>query len=317
MPSAQEFTQAESIATNCEPKEQKSGVSGRSLVEINADLTESNRQLREELERVKEREVRPRVHGNGFIQLDLSRNKRLHIFGDPIIPRQVVETPIHDHTFNFVSRIISGRLINIWYDLVDDPQGTHFVYQARVRDREDTVLENTGRRVKLVERDQKTLVAGETYSMAAGDFHETWTVERTVTIITKDKPSLAQGGASPRVLCAADKKPDNDFNRYAEDEAVLWDIITAGSHVKQLAESNRQISAELEMTQFSLNVADEQLEDREQRIAVFTTALAAAKEALEANQRWLIKHTDIEGDVPLLEKYVNPVLALIAECEKE
>lgn len=183
---------------------------------------------------MEKREVRPRVHGNGFIQLDLSQSKRLHIFGDPMIPCQVTPTPVHDHTFGFTSQILSGELTNVWYDVEDSKDGTHNVYQARVRDREDTVLENTGRVVRLIERDRKTFRAGESYEMLPGDFHETLINGRTVTIITKDGPSLSQGGSSPRVLVSVGSKPDNDFNRYAESPETLWDIITAGSLVAAL-----------------------------------------------------------------------------------
>jgi hypothetical protein len=38
----------------------------------------------------------PRVHGNGFIQLDLPDGKRLHVW-DEDIPRQKVNTSMHDH----------------------------------------------------------------------------------------------------------------------------------------------------------------------------------------------------------------------------
>jgi hypothetical protein len=54
---------------------------------------------------LKERGVRPRVHGNGFIQVDLTADTRLHVWGDKRIPRQNVYTPIHDHVFGFESTI--------------------------------------------------------------------------------------------------------------------------------------------------------------------------------------------------------------------
>jgi len=58
---------------------------------------------------------RPRVHGNGFVQLDLTERSRLHIWGDPRIPKQKVATPIHDHVFGFESTIIVGRVISLTY----------------------------------------------------------------------------------------------------------------------------------------------------------------------------------------------------------
>ena len=67
---------------------------------------------------LKERGISPRVHGNGFIQVDLTHDTRLHVWGDKRIPRQNTYTPIHDHVFGFKSHLVvkssgfsSSRLI--------------------------------------------------------------------------------------------------------------------------------------------------------------------------------------------------------------
>ena len=41
----------------------------------------------------------PRLHGNGFIQLDLGDDQRLHIWSPDLPPAQRVSTQIHDHQF--------------------------------------------------------------------------------------------------------------------------------------------------------------------------------------------------------------------------
>ena len=49
-------------------------------------------------------DARPRVHPNGFIQLDISPRKRFHIWAHPDIPqsgREDKEEDIHDHVFGF------------------------------------------------------------------------------------------------------------------------------------------------------------------------------------------------------------------------
>ncbi len=54
-----------------------------------------------------------RVHGNGFIQIDISSLTRVHVFGHPLIPRQLTPTPIHDHRFGFHSMVLAGCLVNV------------------------------------------------------------------------------------------------------------------------------------------------------------------------------------------------------------
>jgi hypothetical protein len=172
--------------------------------------------------------VRPRVHGNGFIQIDLSTSTRLHIWGHPDIPQQKVATPVHDHTFGFRSRILVGRLINVLYDVEVDADGEWYVYQARVRHGEDTVLGNTGVRVRLLNRQSIACIAGtpsDRYTMAPGQFHHSVTHGPAASIIVKDGPSLAHGGASPRVLVHAGTQPDNEFDRYSVSPGELWRIV--------------------------------------------------------------------------------------------
>ena len=58
-----------------------------------------------------------RVHGNGFLQLDLPDDCRLHIFAHPALPSQRQSTHIHDRRFGFGSKVLRGRLVNVCYSL--------------------------------------------------------------------------------------------------------------------------------------------------------------------------------------------------------
>lgn len=171
---------------------------------------------------------RPRVHGNGFIQLDLTDRSRLHIWGDPRIPRQKVSTPIHDHVFGFTSTAIVGRLVNVIYTIEHRTFGEFRVYVPEVREGEDTILKPTSMRV-LIKPVRVDVVAwgrsGNKYSMIAGEFHETFAPDGpAATIMQKDDIPKAQG-VLPRVLVPITQTPDNDFNRYDADEDVLWRVI--------------------------------------------------------------------------------------------
>ncbi len=58
----------------------------------------------------------PRVHGNGFIQVDMTPESlnysapRYNFWHHTAIPRQIVNTNIHDHTYSSVSFILKGAL---------------------------------------------------------------------------------------------------------------------------------------------------------------------------------------------------------------
>lgn len=176
--------------------------------------------------------VTPRVHGNGFIQVDLSKSVRLHVWGHPKIPRQSVATPIHDHIFGFKSTLIHGELLNITYRLVHGHRydSTHEVYNVRMEEGDNTTLLPTDMFVTPLREKIDHLTPGiPHYQMARGVFHETYAPCLAATVINKDAPTLAQRqidyGTTPKVLVPRGFEPDNKFDRHAVDIDALWEII--------------------------------------------------------------------------------------------
>lgn len=173
---------------------------------------------------------RPRVHGNGFIQLDANDHQRFHFWGHPAIPRQARPSPIHDHVFDFSSQVLKGCLTNIAYQTVMRDDGLYSVWEARPDPRpghHSSTLQRNGQRCDLRIHDRGVNVCKTSYWFQAGVFHETLTHEPTVTIITKTGPTLQQNpdGPKPRVLMYGFDEPDNTFDRHAYDDAMLWDIV--------------------------------------------------------------------------------------------
>jgi hypothetical protein len=175
----------------------------------------------------------PRVHGNGFVQLDLDDRTRLHVWGDHRIPRQSVASPIHNHVFGFESRVFVGTLLNLRFRL--DEGGTHVVHEAR------PPREGEGDRTLLAPIDGPNRVRprigaievvragdiGQTYSMRPFDFHVSLAYELAVSVIWKDGDTLAQNptGHRPQVLVRKGQRADNDFDRHGYDPELLWQII--------------------------------------------------------------------------------------------
>lgn len=173
---------------------------------------------------------KPRVHGNGFIQLDLTKETRLHIWGDERIPKQKVATPIHDHVFGFKSTIIVGRLINVAYRFVLRDHGDFRVYVSQTREGDDTILVPTDK-FGVLDPSYVQMVywnsVSRVYHMRPFMFHESIAPDGpAATIIVKDAQTQAQGSSTaPCIMVPVDKQPDNDFNRYDVDEDLLWRII--------------------------------------------------------------------------------------------
>lgn len=171
----------------------------------------------------------PRVHGNGFVQLDLPGRLRLHVWGDPRVPRQSVSTQIHNHVFGFASRVYVGRLVNVTYSRMPDPAGRYRLCEAVCRDGEDTMLVPVlaGSRRTMTPVRVQAVEEGETYDFPDELYHETLTNQVTVTVIEKRGRTLAERpeGPRPRVFVPHDREPDNSFHRDRCDPWLLWSVV--------------------------------------------------------------------------------------------
>lgn len=171
----------------------------------------------------------PRVHPNGFVQLDLimdpeSRiaSRRLHVWPDVtdvdhVLPKQNSDNTIHDHKFRMASHVVLGTLHQVRYDTaLMDP--THEIYAARVRSSHDTVLVPTGEKVSVHQRRWQRVIAGETYVQGVRTFHDTHWDGLTATVMDK----LQEVDHEPRVLCPIGAAPDNDYSRLAANRPLCW-----------------------------------------------------------------------------------------------
>lgn len=167
----------------------------------------------------------PRVHGNGFIQLDLNASGtwRLHVWHDDI-PRQVVATPIHDHVFDMRSTVLRGTLIHEELEPRDSRFGAYKVYMAvQEEGTQNTILQPDGGYVKLDLVQRLVLGEGSIYTFPAGKLHTSDHVGLTATYM--EKLEAPEGYGRPRVLVPYDKVPDNDFHRDGFDPEMLWAFI--------------------------------------------------------------------------------------------
>lgn len=169
----------------------------------------------------------PRVHPNGFIQLDLTETRRLHVWHPRLPYRQTTYHSVHDHVFGFVSHCYSGRLGHVQYTVVPAARGTHILWQAKQVGPEESVLKaRSDRRFSLFQLLTTVVQPGQSYGFGPFDYHETLANEPTLTVIDKHGPTIYQGSRRrPSVAVPFGVAPDNGFRRDDVDVEVLWDLI--------------------------------------------------------------------------------------------
>ena len=168
--------------------------------------------------------TKPRVHPNGFIQLDISENTKLHVWPDPPLKTVEVMTPHHDHTFNFTSRIIRGALQQTLYKPVENELGEFHLYTVfplKSLGKETPFVRFDDKRYDMKIVEQFIIRTGQIYAFPAFDFHSSEPIGLTATIITiRPFDKMLQA----KVTCRYDQLP-RLFKRDSFEEEFLWSII--------------------------------------------------------------------------------------------
>ncbi|MGN8030920.1 hypothetical protein ACTJKS_15100 [Pseudomonas sp. 22189] len=171
------------------------------------------------------------LHGLGFVQVQLQGGQRLHVW-HPELPRRACfeHSAIHNHRFDFESRVLVGTQINILY--ADFPAAsacfikeTHELYLH-----EGARTARGGRpwtpngRVDMREIYSQAVSAGSTYSMKAYDFHRTEPGGdgKVATILKKG----FEGQKGAQSSCVIGIEPDTDFDRFQWSPAQLWEVVS-------------------------------------------------------------------------------------------
>src|SRR5579859_4023793 len=139
---------------------------------------------------------RPRLHPNGFIQLDLAKDAsvRLHVWPAVPLPAQKTRHPIHDHVFDMESTILCGHLRNVLYKALplSDAEAAQAIfrpyrmYRATRIAKDDTVLMPADEKFyAVVESAHEDLEPGDTYYMQKGLLHDSVPLGLTCTLMYK------------------------------------------------------------------------------------------------------------------------------------
>ena len=110
------------------------------------------------------------------LRLDHHREYRLHVWA----PGPWSESPvIHDHPFDFTSRVVAGELTNSRY--VVDPSGVTYLRERYVPPNEDVRATDLVRLAGTVESYRE----GDEYAQLAHELHDSHQLPGTVTIIRR------------------------------------------------------------------------------------------------------------------------------------
>ena len=165
------------------------------------------------------------VHGNGFIQIDLTSILRINVWHPELPRRQSVTTDLHDHRFGFESQIIRGRIRNVLYHVRAHNDGDHHLYRAtgERKPNGNRELVSDGFRYRCTIWDTKEYGIGETYCMDPLVFHRSIPVEPLTATLMKKTRIIKDHKAM--VMCHAREEPDQEFSRHGTDPAILWGLV--------------------------------------------------------------------------------------------
>lgn len=118
-----------------------------------------------------------------LLRLDEQREYALHVWAPD---RSVGEPPIHDHPYDFVSRIIAGEMTNARF--AEDSSGIKYLRERYAPSNEES---RTADYVQLV-AEVETLKEGDEYSQLADQLHASHQLPGTVTVIRRSFRSVEE-----------------------------------------------------------------------------------------------------------------------------
>ncbi|SCK42055.1 hypothetical protein [Streptomyces sp. WMMB 322] len=137
------------------------------------------------------RELRAVRHPLGFLCLPVVRDGErgvcVHLFGGEIPAGEPAAAGVHAHSWELVSHVLYGHVSNVPVRVTDpaapapasgpdagpSPGPTHRVFEVHSAPDGTDELRPTGRLVRSEPGPEQTSTGGETYTLAAGEFHST------------------------------------------------------------------------------------------------------------------------------------------------
>ena len=167
---------------------------------------------------------RLRLHGLGFLQLQLAGNRRLHVWHPDLPKRRCFEfSKVHNHRFSFTAEVLIGTQWNVRCLVESDPNGewTKYYHEGPRNEHGSRPWIPDGT-VTITPGIVESIPAGSSYTSEMFEYHFTAvTGNPVVTLLTKREEDKSRGAHSTCHNCA---EPDVDFNGSQLPQSRLWEI---------------------------------------------------------------------------------------------
>lgn len=192
---------------------------------------------------------KPRFHGNGFTQLYITPNTRLHVWHPDLPPLPDNNARIHDHIWNLTSRVLHGSIFNVLVHAFPSKEPDKFqawkIDQARVRAGEDDAFTKDGY-FSFAGLGVQEFQAGAIYNVLPRVFHNSVVNKKEIVATLMHKGP--DGPYSPRVLCRTGETPFQAFGTGTQPPeetlyAVLEEAVSAMSEESRELLSNHVVPA--------------------------------------------------------------------------
>lgn len=178
--------------------------------------------MKQMIDILKASEWQPRYHGNGFVQLYVTKEHRLHIW-TPTLPKfRDHNADIHNHRYNAYSEVLVGCLKHVTYAVEPAEFGQDMLWEVRSP---DGALHSMQRvRVRLT--GEYHLAAGSRYLFNQPEFHTSDIMPKrplvTVTLFHIGEKAFEH----PQVVAPYGREPTNAFEpSLAPPVEELWRVI--------------------------------------------------------------------------------------------
>lgn len=165
----------------------------------------------------------PRFHGNGFTQLPLGGQRRLHVWHPHLPPIPGHNATIHNHVWDMQSRVLLGQLTHRTYHVEDDPhprsEATHDIW--RLGEQRPDIPEGFAS-VRIT--GEYSMWAGSHYVFGQGQWHESDADVMTATLM--EKRYTGAHHHRPLVACPLGEAPVDAFaEEHQPSLDQMWRVV--------------------------------------------------------------------------------------------
>ena len=178
--------------------------------------------------------ARPHWFGLGFIQLKIDEDRRLH-FWHPHLMADTPEEELHDHRYEFTSKIVRGTMTHETWEFVEDQYGDYEMVEVSCEPGKESDPNPIARgHIRLAGR--YTMVEGSVYTFPPTGFHRI-EASRAVTLLTRgpkvrDVARVIKELGAPTVCPFSREIPEDELWDYIAD--LLGDVHRPGYHARHI-----------------------------------------------------------------------------------